>query len=210
MKSRLLFLFIVLIFWIAMSPALTQTNPAEAFFFMILLLSMLYFDHSDENKVHTYTSLIIGLLLVVTAVINVFARLDSLSLLTFLLSVTFFVNRIYMIVRYIITLNEITLDAVIGVISVYLLLGLSWVSLYRISLLFDRSSFGQKMEYGDLLYYSFVCITTLGDGKFKPASIAANSLTILEAITGVLYIATVIALIVGTYSASVMARRIGK
>lgn len=48
--------------------------------------------------------------------------------------------------------------------------------------------------------FSFVTLTTLGYGDISPLTPAARSLAILEATTGVLFVATTIAGIVGIYA----------
>jgi hypothetical protein len=55
------------------------------------------------------------------------------------------------------------------------------------------------------MFYSFVTLTSLGGG-LVPVSPQARSLTILENISGVLYVAVLIARLVSAYSASTEAR----
>ena len=58
-------------------------------------------------------------------------------------------------------------------------------------------------ETGDpvenLLYYSFVTLTTLGYGDITPIHPVARTLAYLEAVIGQLYIAVLIASLVGRY-----------
>jgi voltage-gated potassium channel Kch len=49
------------------------------------------------------------------------------------------------------------------------------------------------------LYFSFVTLTTLGYGDIVPATPLARMLTVLEAATGVLYIAITVARLVAAY-----------
>ena len=51
----------------------------------------------------------------------------------------------------------------------------------------------------ELLYYSYVSLTTLGFGEIVAKSLPAKFISILEAITGQLYIAIVIARIIAVY-----------
>ena len=51
----------------------------------------------------------------------------------------------------------------------------------------------------ELIYYSFVTLTTLGYGEITPVSITARNLAAMEAVTGVLYLATLVARLVGLY-----------
>lgn len=54
----------------------------------------------------------------------------------------------------------------------------------------------------DLLYYSYVTMTTLGFGDITPATRIASALTYLEAISGVMYVAILVASLVGAYASN--------
>jgi hypothetical protein len=83
-------------------------------------------------------------------------------------------------------------------VSVYLIIGLIWALFYSIIEFFDPGSFRYSgsptllLSDSDLIYYSFVTITTLGYGDIVPATIHAKSFVIVEIITGVLYLAILI------------------
>ena len=107
--------------------------------------------------------------------------------------------------------GRITNDKVIGAICVYLLLGVIWASLYTIV---DLASTEQAFRgavgvagpdgglgFSNLLYFSFVTLTTLGYGDIVPVSSIARTLSILEGITGPLYLAVLIARLVGLHIA---------
>ena len=53
---------------------------------------------------------------------------------------------------------------------------------------------------GDLLYFSYVTLTTLGYGDITPVSSIARSLAVLEAALGVMFMAVVIGRVVGIYA----------
>ncbi len=59
----------------------------------------------------------------------------------------------------------------------------------------DLAEFGRGRE--ELLYFSFVTLTTLGYGDITPLAPIARSVVILEALSGQLYLATLIARLVG-------------
>ena len=46
---------------------------------------------------------------------------------------------------------------------------------------------------GDVLYYSFVTLGTVGYGDVTPSSPLARSLSLIEAVIGIMYIATMMA-----------------
>ena len=49
----------------------------------------------------------------------------------------------------------------------------------------------------EMTYYSYVTLTTLGYGDITPVSMLARSLSILEAIFGVLYMGALVARLAG-------------
>jgi hypothetical protein len=51
----------------------------------------------------------------------------------------------------------------------------------------------------DLIYFSYVTLATLGYGDITPISAYARSSAILEAVAGPMYIAVLIARLVGLY-----------
>ncbi|WP_455205789.1 potassium channel family protein [Kaarinaea lacus] len=54
----------------------------------------------------------------------------------------------------------------------------------------------------NFFYYSFVTLTTLGYGDVTPVSGIARALSYLEATTGVMYTAVLIAALVGAYASN--------
>jgi hypothetical protein len=55
------------------------------------------------------------------------------------------------------------------------------------------------ISYSHFTYYSFVTLTTLGYGDITPLSYPARSLSTVEAVTGQLYLAVMIAGLLGAY-----------
>ena len=88
-------------------------------------------------------------------------------------------------------------------VNIYLLLGLLWATLY---LAIDAFSPG-SIQIGshsadrqtDLLYFSMVTLSTIGYGDIVPLSGEARIAAALEGVTGVLYIAITVALLVGRF-----------
>jgi len=109
----------------------------------------------------------------------------------------------YKIISDIATTQEVTGDTIRGAISAYLLLGISWASAYGLVELLRPGSFNLSTtaiaadQSPNLLYYSFVVLTTLGFGDIAPLTTVSRGLTWIEAVTGQLFIATTIARLVG-------------
>ncbi len=124
------------------------------------------------------------------------------------LNALFLTYAVVATVRAIFARGEITLDSLAGVVSGYLLLGTAWGVFY--SALFLASpeafNFGEQflMSTGEessqmpvFIYYSFVTLTTVGYGDITPVTQTARTLSWAEAVSGQLYIAVLVAGIVG-------------
>jgi hypothetical protein len=81
-----------------------------------------------------------------------------------------------------------------GAVAVYLLLGLSWAWVYRLSLLLAPGAIviantpDQDLLAGtQLIYFSFTTLTTVGYGDIVPVHAVVRSLANLEALIGQLY-----------------------
>lgn len=106
--------------------------------------------------------------------------------------------------------GKVTGDRIAGAICIYLLVGLFFAMLFGTLLLFDPAAFDLGTdpleiyrEGGEFafLYFSFVTITTLGYGDVLPLSPIAQTVAWIEAVFGQLYIAIVVARLVGLHIA---------
>ena len=88
-------------------------------------------------------------------------------------------------------------------VNIYLLLGLLWATLYlAIDAIYPGSiQMGSRPAERDteLLYFSLITLSTIGYGDIVPLSGEARMLSALEGVTGVLYIAVTVAILVGRF-----------
>ncbi len=101
--------------------------------------------------------------------------------------------------------NTVDQDILLGAISVYLLIGIFWFLLYRISFIINPNNFND-LSVGSgkdfiLLYFSFTTLTTLGYGDITPTDSVAMGLSNMEAIVGLMYPAIFVARLVSLYTA---------
>jgi hypothetical protein len=95
--------------------------------------------------------------------------------------------------------GPITPRRIQGAIAVYLLLGFIWAQLYELVALWRPGAFTGAVEgMGSLpwTYYSFVTLTTMGYGDIMPVHPLARAVAVLEALTGQLYLAIMLARLV--------------
>jgi hypothetical protein len=97
----------------------------------------------------------------------------------------------------------ITSAHLLTAINIYLLLGMLWASIYCAMAAFYPGSIhlvGHPADHqSELLYFSLTTLSTIGYGDAVPVSGEARMLAALEGVTGVLYIAITVAILVGRF-----------
>ncbi len=127
-----------------------------------------------------------------------------------ILVIIFFTIMMFTILKHVLEGGWITLDEINGAVCVYLLIGLSGAYVYSLLQYINPASFnlseiepgGEMMRhrrnFPSLLYYSLVTLTTLGYGDITPQTPLARTAASLQAIFGQVYLAVLIARLVGT------------
>jgi voltage-gated potassium channel Kch len=104
------------------------------------------------------------------------------------------------VLRQVLRAGRITVHRIIGSAAAYLLLGIAWGELYRLLCAIAPgslvSSAGSALDRSHYLYFSIVTLTTTGYGDITPLLPFARSLMMLEALTGQLFPAILIARLV--------------
>ncbi|MFV2007746.1 MAG: ion channel [Longimicrobiales bacterium] len=113
----------------------------------------------------------------------------------------------FVILRRIFKHPVVTSATVSASLVVYLAFGVVWAEAYRLVEHFHAGSFTGLSGTGvidvrrDLYYYSYVTLTTMGYGDIEPVSPEARSLAITEAVVGQLFLAVLVASLVGMHLA---------
>jgi len=127
-------------------------------------------------------------------------KVSSLFLASKIFGGLFFAFMIAVILNYLFKERQITTDVIAGAICAYFLIGLMWSSIFTILELAHPGSFkiqqSMHAESFSFTYYSYVTLTTLGYGDITPITPQARSFSLLEAITGQIYLATLVARLV--------------
>ena len=114
----------------------------------------------------------------------------------------FYAFTAFVVLSRVLTTRRITTDTIYGAVSVYLLMGLTWATAYDLVESINPGSFsagsgGGTLAFPAFIYFSFVTLATLGYGDITPVTDQARSLALLEAVSGTIYIAVLIARLVG-------------
>lgn len=131
----------------------------------------------------------------------------SFSIVNMVLSFAFDVFIVVTIFRRVFSKEQANSETIFGALCIYLLVGFSFASVYGMVAAFQPKAFYLDPlvnlrvvpDRFDLVYYSFGTMTSLGAAGITPVSGQARSLTALEALLGVLYLAVLIARLMGAY-----------
>jgi hypothetical protein len=115
-----------------------------------------------------------------------------------------YVAVLFLLLRYVFGPEVMDGDRLWGAASAYLMIGILWCFIYALVELEHQQTFlvrGARgnLELIELLYFSFSTLTTIGFGDIVPLSRGAQAAAIFEGIVGTLFLAILIAKLVGVY-----------
>jgi len=120
-----------------------------------------------------------------------------------------FIFVVAQLLRFVLRAPSVTTEVLCASISAYLMLGLIWTLAYWLvdrltpggAFAFNTSGGERSINGFTGFYFSFVTLSTVGYGDITPVSRIARWLAAMEAMTGLLYVAVLIARLVSLYSA---------
>jgi voltage-gated potassium channel len=156
--------------------------------------------------------LVIALVLAIPAVAGRWLnhlRPDLVSAAVFLVAglllVAFVVANL---LRFVLRAPSVNVEVLCASISAYLMLGLMWTMAYWLvdqltpggAFSFNTNAGARSINGFNAFYFSFITLSTVGYGDITPLSRIARWLAAMEAMTGMLYVAVLIARLVSLYS----------
>ena len=204
--SRFVFLLISILLLLVVRPFLEAHAPFHVLInvsFSIVLISGVYAVSEKKKRFYAIVSLaVLAFICFWTGDLLHSKTIETIGEISILL---FFFFTVAAILAYLFREKEVTADVIIGSVCGYFLLGLMWAFVYPLLEAAQPGSFthgGESLTTtGDFTYFSFVTLTTLGYGDMVPITNQAKSLAIVEAAMGQLYVAILIARLMGIYIA---------
>jgi voltage-gated potassium channel len=125
-----------------------------------------------------------------------------LDIIRLLLLAAFFIFVTVHLIKFLSKAQAINVNVIITAINIYLLMGIIFASLAFFYYLVLRGAYQfpayiEEPNFVSFNYYSFVTMSTVGYGDITPRLPQTQTLAYLVAITGQLYVAIVIAFLVG-------------
>src|SRR6267378_8302729 len=112
------------------------------------------------------------------------------------------------LLRFVLRAPSVNTEVLCASISAYLMLGLMWTIAYWLvdqltpggAFSFNTNAGPRSINGFNGFYFSFITLSTVGFGDITPVSRMARWLAAMEAMTGLLYVAVLIARLVSMYS----------
>jgi len=123
-------------------------------------------------------------------------------------AILFVVFVVWNLLRFVLNASYISTNVLCAGISAFLLLGLAWTFGYWLVAELSPNAFsfnvaadaGANIDGFNGLYFSLITLCTVGYGDITPVSRVARMLAAMEALTGLLYVAVLIARLVAIHS----------
>lgn len=142
--------------------------------------------------------------------VSLFAKIPALTIIARIIQFLFFFFLVGRLVIQIAKTRTVTGKVIIDSIIGYLLMGLAFSTIvilvsfvspgaYNFHTL-DLSDSKKYAPLSDYFYYTFITYTTTGYGDFLPQAPLSKSLAMLIGVSGQLYVAVIIAMLVGKYA----------
>ncbi len=217
LKYRMLIFFIISCILLVLFPISQQQRIVSVASIELLANALILFGIYlvSPNKQLFAVSSLISILGIVIIWSNQFYYSIPQLLFGLFMEATLFMIAIYYIVLHVLTMRKINEDKIFGAISAYLLICILWALIYTIIEIYNPNSFAfetgftagnasinihpQRFYFSHFLYFSFTTFSTLGLGDILPLTALARTAMSLQAVAGQLYVAILIARLVGLH-----------
>ena len=108
----------------------------------------------------------------------------------------------FSIVRHLMLRRDIDIETLLGAVTAYLLIGMFFAFAYKAAGVFGSVPFFGTAGHGSLsqdLFFSFVTMTTVGYGNLVPAANPGQTLAVLEALIGQLFLVVAVGKVISAY-----------
>ena len=204
------YLFFTLVLLMATFPYLDKPGLPSALFRLLSAIAFVAAVYAvSKKRAQWITALILACLAGSLNTIFAIHPDPTLAVPTLISTILFLGFTLVSLLRDVLRTRSVTLDTIYGAVTVYLLIAFLWGVSY---LLLENLQPGalalnstwhpnHKIDWNDCMFFSFVTLTSVGYGDMVPLTPQARSLSILEGVSGIMYVAVLIARLVGLYAA---------
>lgn len=205
-RYRFAYLLVTLLLVLFIRPFISSQSVSAGLLDILLLLTLIAGTYTSiEKRMQVY---VIGLLVTISTVTRItwhVSGADPLLAIFLISAIISYACVAWFLLKSLFSKNAdptVSHDTLCKAISVYLLLGVIWAFAYSLLEVLSPGSFAfgnqpvDGSHFDRFIGFSLTTLTTLGYGNISPATPQADSLATLQALTGQIYLAVVIARLV--------------
>ena len=203
-ESGMAFFLAFLVLSTIFVPMVTLSQVGRLALALVFVLTNIFGAFATiHHTVIKYLVVALTMLAGVVGLISELAPTPGALLLDTALKLACLAILVLMTLKRILRPGPVTAYRVMGGIAGYLLIGMTWTFGYQLVVQQtpDAIHLGARViessRHNDLMYFSFVTLTTVGYGDVYPVYPTVRSLAVAEALVGQLYLAILIASLVG-------------
>ncbi len=208
-QNNFVYLFAGLLILLLVAPVITEFHTDyEGLIFQLALDGTLILGiWSVVNQRRWFVvGVVLSLIGISITIMDASLDLPELRLVGIAVVLPFYSLTAVLALRYVFSnKRKVDFNILMGAICVYMLMGIIWAIMYSfLNVLIPGSFSGLSVESEEgrlleFIYYSFVTLTTLGYGDLLPVSSIARAFAYLEAVIGQIYVAVLVAGLVGIH-----------
>lgn len=159
---------------------------------------------------HRRFMIFVGAISLIVEWVSMVFDLTAILGISKLIKILFFSYVVFSLISHLVTSRTVTFRVILDSISGYLLLGLVYYIFISMIMNVDPAAFHypvtdpsltDKSHLSDPLYFGLVTMSTLGYGDIVPVKPYARSLAAFISVSGQMYIAIIVAMLVGKFAA---------
>ena len=205
LQQRCFFLFLALIALLVAMPFLSETVHGRGLVgllnFIVLVTAVVAVERSRLSFV---IAILLGLPTLAFQIMALQSGLPGHFALSWGFGAAFYAFTLAHLLNYVLRRDLMTADKLYGAVAAYIMVAILWAFLCGVLQYFYPAAYAlhgmpKTLDMAELIFFSFTALTTAGFGDITPVLIQSRFLTILEMVTGVMYVAILIARLTGVY-----------
>jgi hypothetical protein len=207
-QGKFFYVFLCQVLLLVVFPYLKQPGLPLVLFRLLVAVAFVSGVYAvSDKRAQWMTALALAIPAVALNIVFAFRPDPQIAVPMLIFTILFLVLTLVSLLQAVVRAERVTHDTIYGALSVYLLMAIAWAAAYSLlvtihpgAIVMDAARQNHKMDWSDCVFYSFVALTSQGNGDIVAMTAQARSLSILEAVSGTMYVAILVARLVSLYS----------
>ena len=205
LQQRCFLLFLALLALLIAIPFLSETVHGRGLVgFLNFIVLVTAVAAVARSRLSFVIAILLGLPTLAFQILALQSGLPGQFALSWGFGAVFYAFTLTHLLHYVLRRDMMTADKLYGAVAAYIMSAILWAFLYGVLQHFYPGAYAlhgmpKTLDLGELIFFSFTALTTAGFGDITPVLIQSRFLTILEMVTGVMYVAILIARLTGVY-----------